>query len=354
MSSTSGQANAAPFRLTDFAPELQECVLDFVVNLPRADISAACRVCKHWNTRFTPLLYHSLSVTKDNRESVLFGLGLDYLSASALESRASEDGGGAAIYGPPTPPHKVVSLAHVRSLAMADSSSATSIAEAMIVHEGIFSKVDEVVIGPSLFRYLVTTIAAFGRPRTGAAFIGETIIAQLRPRHLHITFPPSKSRALIFDPIVLARVMAALLIDWKPETLDYHGIGSDFPPVLGPHSRIHCIPCVFGDDDWGDGADDPLAGIKACRAHGSIIRMHLRRTFGPHAKEDLLEAIAEAADPTDEADLDPSEIPDPAKAYIEYHGVPCIAAADRELFLAKTFARWPTEVDVGSQVSFFA
>jgi hypothetical protein len=82
--------------------------------------------------------------------------------------------------------------------------------------------------------------------------------------------------------------------------------------------------------------------------------MHLRRVFGLHARDELLEAIAEGADPTDDDDLDPDALPESTFSKIEYYGVPCIAAMDRDAFLDRTFAHWPVESDVGEQVSFFA
>lgn len=351
--STSSPTLAPSFRLHDLAYELQEIVLDFVSDLPAADLCSATRVSRNWHGRFTPLLYSSLSVSKANRERVFAGLGLDYLTAAALESRASEDGGGCAAYAAHAqgPNRKLSSLAHVKRLSVADSSAAVSLAEALLTHGNILPNVADLEIGAQLFRYLVNSMASFGRPRSGTAFIGETLVAHLHPRHLAIHYPSSRGIAGTFDPVLLARVMAVLVVDWHPESVDYYGVGADFPPVLGPLSRIHCTPCTTFDDVWeGEGGGDEAGA--GCRAH-ALVRMHLRRSFGNHAKDDLLEAIAEAADPTDDDDIDSDLVPDPAHARVEYYGVPCIAAAERDAFLDKTFSHWPVEVDVAAQVAFF-
>jgi hypothetical protein len=342
-------AEPAPFRLGDLAYELQEIILDFAADLPTPALCAAARVCSEWHTRFVPRLYASLSISKANREGVLGGLGLDYLSPTTLEARAGEAGGVAA-YAAPGPNRKARALAHVKALSVADSSAAASLAEALLMHGELFPAVDELHLGSQLFRYLVNSVACFGRPRSGSAFVGETLVSRLRPRRLRVDFPPSRGVAGTFDPVLLARVTAVLVGDWAPDSVDYHGVGSNLPLALGPLNRIHyTTPCTPFDDVWEE--EEDVAG-GGCRAH-ALVRMHLRRTFGQGARSDILEAIAEAADPTDDDDLDPDLVPDPAHARVEYYGVPCIAAADRDAFLDKTFAHWPVEVDVAAHVEFF-
>lgn len=339
----------APFPLSDLAYELQEIILDFAADLPVSALCAATRVCTDWHARFVPRLYASVSINKGNREQVFAGLGIDYLSPTALEARAAEAGGVAA-YAAPGPNRKVRALAHVKALSVSDSAGATSLAEALLMHDDLLPDVEELHLGSQLFRYLVNSVACFGRPRSGSAFVGETLVSRLRPRRLRIDFPPSRGAAGTFDPVLLARVTAVLVGDWMPESIDYHGVGSNLPLSLGPLNRIHYTnTCTPFDDVWEE--EEDVAG-GGCRAH-ALVRMHLRRTFGQSARSDILEAIAEAADPTDDDDVDPDLVPDPTNTRVEYYGVPCIAAAERDAFLSKTFAHWPAEVDVASHVEFF-
>ncbi|BEJ17629.1 hypothetical protein CspHIS471_0610300 [Cutaneotrichosporon sp. HIS471] len=336
-----------PFRLGDLAYELQEIILDFAVDLPVSSLCAAARVCTDWHARFVPTLYTSLSISKADREQVLAGLGIDYLSPTALEARAAEAGGVAAYAAGPN--RKVAALAHVKSLSVFDSAAATSLVEALLMH-GEILQVEELHLGSQLFRYLVNSVACFGRPRSGSAFVGEVLVSRLHPRRLRIDFPPSRGAAGTFDPVLLARVTAVLVGDWKPDIVDYHGVGSNLPLALGPLNRIHYTnACTPFDDVWEE--EEDVAG-GGCRAH-ALVRMHLRRTFGQSARGDILEAIAEAADPTDDDDLDPDLVPDPAATKVGYYGVPCIAAADRDAFLDKTFAHWAADVDVAEHVAFF-
>lgn len=350
--STPAHTPTSPFRLSDLAYELQEIILDFVADMAPFDLCNVARVSHEWHARFVPLLYSSLSITKANRERVFAGLGLDYLTPTALESRSSEDAGrGCAAYAAQGPNRKNSALAHVKRLGVADSGAAVSLAEALMTHGDLLPQVEELHLGAQMFRYLVNSIATFGRPRSGSAFVGETLVARLRPRRLLIDFPPSRGHAGTLDPILLARVTTVLLTDWAPESVDYFGVGLNLPPALGPLSRIHyTTPCTPFDDVWEDGEEDMAGG--GCHDH-SLVRMHLRRTFGQHARSELLEAVAEAADPTDDDDLDPDLIPDPAHARVEYYGVPCIAAADRDAFLDRTFTYWPVEVDVAAHVAFY-
>lgn len=335
----------SPFRFQDLAAELQLGILDHIVALPPSDLCRAAVVCRAWNGYITPHLYKHVTLTKSNREGILAGLGLDYLSASDLESLA----------GDVPPPvdlglnRKAQALSHVQSLTIADHIGALAVAEALVTHTGVLGNVEDLSIGSPLFRHLVNSgLAAFGRPRSGRAFVGETLLARLKPKRVHIDYPASRVLGVsAFDPVLLARVLAVLMIDWNPETVDYHGVGSDFPPVLGSMSRIHCAPCMPADEEWDD-----CDGL-ACGSHGALVRMHLRRLFGQHARDELLEAIAEGADPTDDDDLDPDAVPDASHAKVEYHGVPCIVGADMDAFLRKTFAHWPVEIDVGERVAFY-
>lgn len=337
-------AASPAFRFQDLAVELQFAILDEVISLSPPDLCAAAVVCQTWNQYVTPHLYRHITLTKSNREAVFAGLGLDYLSASALESRADD-----VPTVDTTPNRKVQALSHVKTLAISDSSGALALAEALVTHDGVLSNVEDISIGSALFRHLVNSgLAAFGRPRSGSAFVGETLVARLKPKRVHIDYPASRVLgSSAFDPVLLARVLAVLMIDWNPETVDYHGVGSDFPPVLGAMSRIHCAPCMPADGEWDD-----CDGL-ACGSHGALVRMHLRRLFGQHARDELLEAIAEGADPTDDEDLDPDDVPDALHAKVEYHGVPCIVGADMEAFLHKTFAHWPVEIDLGDRVAFY-
>ncbi|KLT41544.1 hypothetical protein CC85DRAFT_286322 [Cutaneotrichosporon oleaginosum] len=339
---------AAPFRLGDLAYELQEMILDAVADLPVPALCAAARVCSAWHARFIPPLYSSVSLSKADRDCVLHGLGLDYLTPAALEARAAEAGGVAA-YAAAGTNRKASALAHVKTLSVADSSAAASLAEALLMHGALFPSVEEMHLGPQLFRYLVNSVASFGRPRSGSAFVGEVMVSRLRPRRVRVDFPPSRG-AGSFDPVLLARVTAVLVTEWKPDSIDYHNIGYNLPLALGPLTRIHNSAPCSPDDVWE--AEEAAGG--GCRAH-ALTRMHLRRTYGEGARADVLEAIAEAADPTDDGDIDPDTVPDPAAARVEYYGVPCIAAADRDAFLDKTFAHWPVDVgvDVAAHVKFF-
>lgn len=347
LSSPDPHGLSGTFRLHDLAPELQILIFQYLEDLSPAELASAALVSHSWNARLTPALYASVSVSKANRERLFVGLGIDFLSASALESRSAEAGGSAAYVSRPN--RKAEMLGHVRRLSVVDQAGALALAEALLAHDQLFPVLDEVTLAAPVFRHLVNSgLAAFGRPRSGSAFVGETLVAHLRPKHLRIDYPHSRSGAGVFDPVLLARVLAVLLIDWAPESVEYHGVGSDFPPVLGPISRIHCTPCSpCSANRW----DDPDTG---CASHGALVRMHLRRVFGLHARDELLEAIAEGADPTDDDDLDPDALPESTFSKIEYYGVPCIAAMDRDAFLDRTFAHWPVESDVGEQVSFFA
>jgi hypothetical protein len=63
--------------------------------------------------------------------------------------------------------------------------------------------------------------------------------------------------------------------------------------------------------------------------------------------------IEEGADPTDDGDIDPDDVPDPADAHVAYFGVPCIASVDKDAFLDSVFRLWPAEGDVASRVEFY-
>jgi hypothetical protein len=246
----------------------------------------------------------------------------------------------------PLADRKLASLRNVKHLTIADTPGALAVAEAIIAHEALFAHVETLTLAAPVFKHLVNSgLAAFGRPRSGSAFVGETLVSRLRPSTVHIHYPAPRGGASIFDPVLLARVMAVLMVEWQPERVEYHGVASDFTPVLGKHTRIHCGPCT-PSTQWDDDS--------ACAAH-ALVRMHLRRIFGPHARDELLEAIAEGADPTDDDDLDADDVPDPEAlgAVVEYVNVPCIAASDHEAFLDHTFGNWPTEADVAQLVRFY-
>lgn len=348
-----------PFRLHDLASELQLLIFQNIEDLPVADLAAAARVSRDWNTALTPPLYRSLSLCKATRQAVFAGLGLDYLSASALESRASEAGGMGA-YAAPPPNSKAASLAHVRSLTLTDQAGALALAEALLTHgRPLFPALDELSLAAPVFRHLVNSgLAAFGRPRSGSAFVGETLVAHLRPQRLRIHYPYSPSTRGIFDPVLLARVLAVLHIEWAPAEVEYFGIRSDLPPVLGPVTRIHCVPCARPYDaecQYTRERERYISDGVGCAAHGALVRMHLRTVFNMHARRELFEAIEEGADPTDEDDLDPELLPE-WTGRVEYHGVPCIAGAEVDAFMDKTFTHWPVEegVDVAARVQFFA
>jgi len=286
-------------------------------------------------------------VTKENREAVFSGLGLDFLSASELESRAAEADPAVVTC---LAESKKSALKHVKHLTIGDTAGALAVAEAILAFDNLLD-IDTLSLAAPVFRHLVNSgLAAFGRPRSGSAFVGETLVARLRPTKLRIDYPTPRSRsgAGVFDPVLLARVMAVLIVEWKPKSVEYTNVASDFPPVLGPHTVIHCAPCCprTKDQHWDD--DSAI-----CSTHGTLIRMHLRRTFGPHARDELLELIDEGADPTDDDDLDPDDVPEVDGAMIEYYGVPCIASGDKAAFLDQTFANWPTDVDVAEHVQFF-
>lgn len=339
-----------PFRLHDLASELQLLVLEHITHLPPCELVSAARVSRSWQAAITPHLYESIIVSKSNREAIFSGLGLDYLSAVDLESRALE---AAPTETSPLAMQKLAALAHTRHVTISDVGGANALAEAIIAYDALFANIDELILAAPVFRNLVNSgLAAFGRPRSGSAFVGETLVARLRPRRVRIHYPTPRSGAGVFDPVLLARVMAVLLIDWQPDSVEYHGVVSDFPPVLGANTRIHCGPCSPKSAKAELHAWDGDTAI--CSSHGALVRMHLRRIFGPHARDELLEAIAEGADPTDDDDLDPDDIPDAAHAKIEYYGVPCIATTDRDAFLDKTFAQWPVDIDVAERVAFFA
>ncbi|WOO82418.1 uncharacterized protein LOC62_04G005906 [Vanrija pseudolonga] len=346
------------FRLCDLPPELQAAVLDHVGALSQADLHTAARTCRGWNERLTPSLYASLEIHKANRRAVFAGLGLDFLSAPELESRVGEAGSehapssnGASAYAAPEPPRKLAALAHAKRISLRDATAALALAEALLTYPALSGALDELALSSSLFRSLVSTgMAAFGRPRSGAAFLGETLVARLRPKVLRIEYPPPRATlsASIFDPVMLARVLAVLVSEWRPERVDFIGVGTDMPPVLGQLTRVFCLPCSAkkrNERVWGDNA--------GCSAHGGLVRWHLRRLFGPGAHEDLIEAIDEGADPTDEGDIHPDAVPCAAGARIEYWNVPCLAALDREVFLSDTFKSWPPECDIEGRIAFF-
>ncbi|TXT10612.1 hypothetical protein VHUM_02117 [Vanrija humicola] len=345
----------APFRLLDLPPELQAEVLAHVSALPSANVNAAARTCQAWNARLTPALYAALEVDRTNRRAVFAGLGLDFLSAPELESRTTEagpGGNGAAAYAPHQPPPKLGKLAHTTRISLRDVPAAQALAEALFTYPALSGALDELTFSASLFRYLVRSgMAAFGRPRSGAAFLGETLVARLRPKVLRIEYPPPQGTlaANIFDPVLLTRVLAVLVAEWAPARIDFIGVGTDLPPVLGAHTRVFCLPCAGrkrNERVWGENA--------GCATHGGLVRWHLRRLFGPGAREDLLEAIDEGADPTDDGDIQPDGVPSAADARVEYWNVPCLAALDRDAFLDDTFKSWPPECDIEGRIDFFA
>ncbi|KAL1408808.1 hypothetical protein Q8F55_005622 [Vanrija albida] len=348
---------APTFRLCDLPAELESEVLDHVAHLARAELNAAARTCRSWYERLTPNLYASIEISKANRRAVFAGLGLDFLSAPDLESRVNEAGSehapsnGAAAYAPLEAPPKLAALAHTRRILLRDSPAAVALAEALLTHPTLSGALDELTMAAPLFRSLVSTgMAAFGRPRSGAGFLGETLVARLRPKALRIEYPPPRvtSSASIFDPVMLARVLAVLVSEWQPERVDFIGVGTDMPPVLGQLTRVFCLGCSSAKRDervWGDDA--------GCSAHGGLVRWHLRRLFGPGAREDLIEAIEEGADPTDDDDIHPDAVPYAAAAKVQYLNVPCLAALDRDRFLLDTFKSWPAECDIEGRIEFF-
>lgn len=356
---TYGMPSTAPhtFRLCDLPPELQAAVLDHIAFLGHADLAAATRTCQGWNERLTARLYASLEIHKANRRAVFAGLGLDFLYAPELESRVAEAGSehapsnGAVAYAAATPPRKLAALAHAKCISLRDAPAALALAEALVTYPALSGALDELALSAPLFRSLVSTgMAAFGRPRSGAAFLGETLVARLRPRVVRIEYPPPRATlsASIFDPVMLARVLAVLLSEWQPHRVDFIGVGTDMPPVLGGLTRVFCLPCSAkkrNERVWGDNA--------GCSTHGGLIRWHLRRLFGPGAREDLIEAIEEGADPTDEGDIHPDAVPCAADARVEYWNVPCLAALDRDEFLNDTFKSWPPECDIEGRIAFF-